>query len=80
VAAHLESLVDPAVAETFRFVGQVTEDSSPIPPPDPPNWSNFNSNVYGPLFTQPVLFGELSVEDGLAVLMEEGNKVLSGES
>jgi multiple sugar transport system substrate-binding protein len=80
VAAHLESLVDPAVAETFRFVGEVTADSSPIPPPDPPNWSNFNSNVYGPLFTQPVLFGEMSVEDGLALLVEEGNKVLSGES
>jgi multiple sugar transport system substrate-binding protein len=80
VAAHLESLVDPAVAETFRFVAQVTEDASPIPPPDPPNWSDFNSNVYGPLFTQPVLFGEMSPEDGVVVLIEEGNKVLGGES
>jgi multiple sugar transport system substrate-binding protein len=80
VAAHLEAQVTPAVAETFTFIAQVTEDASPIPPPDPPNWSNFNSNVYGPLFTQPVLFGEMSVEDGLALLVEEGNTVLSGES
>jgi multiple sugar transport system substrate-binding protein len=80
VAEHLAEMVDPAVAETFSFIAEVTTDSSPIPPADPPNWSNFNSNVYGPLFTQPVLFGQMSVEDGLAVLLEEGNKVLSGES
>jgi multiple sugar transport system substrate-binding protein len=80
VAEHLAEMVDPAVAETFNFITEVTTDSSPIPPADPPNWANFNSNVYGPLFTQPVLFGQTSVEDGLALLLEEGNKVLSGES
>jgi multiple sugar transport system substrate-binding protein len=80
VREHVETLVDPAVAETFSFIAQITEDSSPIPPADPPNWGNFNSNVYGPLFTQPVLYGQMSIEDGLQVLVDEGNKVLSGES
>jgi len=80
VAEHLQSMVDPAVGETFTFIAQVTEDASPIPPPDPANWANFNSNVFGPLFVQPVLFGQISIEDGLQILHEEGDKVLSGAS
>jgi multiple sugar transport system substrate-binding protein len=79
VLEHLQTQVTPAVAETFDFISRVTEDSSPIPDADPPNWSNFINNVYGPLFAQPVLFGELSVEEGVVLLREEGNKVLSGE-
>ncbi len=78
VADHLLPMLDAASAETFRFVAAVAEDSSPIPAPDPANWSNFTGNVFGPLFHDPILFGQLSVEDGVALLREEANKVLGG--
>jgi multiple sugar transport system substrate-binding protein len=78
VAEHLLPMLDAASAETFDFIARVTEDSSPIPVPDPPNWSNFTGNVYGPLFSDPVLYKQISVEDGVQVLIEEGNKVLGG--
>jgi multiple sugar transport system substrate-binding protein len=80
VRDHLRPMLDAAGAETFDFLERVAADSSPLPPPDPPNWSNFTSNVYGPLFAQPLLFGQFTPEDGVVILEEEGNKVLSGES
>jgi multiple sugar transport system substrate-binding protein len=78
VAEHLEPMLDAASAETFRFVAQIAADSSPIPAPDPANWSNFTGNVFGPLFHDPILFGQLSVDEGVVLLREEANKVLGG--
>ncbi len=80
VFEHLASMVeDAATLETFDFIGRVGEDSSPIPVADPPNWSNFTGNVYGPLFSDPVLYGQISIEEGVEILDTEGNNVL-GES
>ncbi len=76
IADHLLPNLDAAGKETFDFINRVTEDSSPIPPPDPANWSKFTGNVYGPLFSAPVLYKQITVEDGVKTLEEEGNKVL----
>jgi multiple sugar transport system substrate-binding protein len=78
VAEYLLPNLDAAGAETFDFIERVTADSSPIPVPDPPNWSNFTGNVYGPLFSDPVLYGQITPEEAVVILETEGNAILGG--
>lgn len=78
IAEHLQPTLDAAGQETFDFIARVTEDASPIPPPDPPNWSNFTGNVYGPEFVDPVRYQQVTAEEGVKTLETDGNKVLSG--
>jgi multiple sugar transport system substrate-binding protein len=80
VRDHLRPMLDTASAETFDYLERVAADSSPLPPPDPPNWSNFTSNVYGALFAGPLTFGQITPEEAVVILEEEGNKVLAGDS
>jgi ABC-type glycerol-3-phosphate transport system substrate-binding protein len=78
VREHLLPMLDAAGAETFDFIERITADSSPIPPPDPPNWSNFATNVYAALVINPITYGQLTPEDGVVLLREEGDAVLGG--
>ena len=77
VQAHLQPLLDNVGAQTFEFIAAVTEDASPIPPPDPQGWSDISSNVYDALFIQPVLYGQISVEEGVATFRQEAEAILS---
>jgi multiple sugar transport system substrate-binding protein len=76
VREHLLPMLDTAGAETFDFIERITADSSPIPQPDPPNWSNFATNVYAALIANPLLYGQLSPEDAVTMLRSEANAVL----
>ena len=80
VREHLLPMLDAAGAETFDFIERITADSSPIPLPDPPKWSDFTGNVYGPLFANPIIYGQVSVEDAVKTLRDEANAVLSASS
>ena len=80
VREHLLPMLDAAGAETFDFIERITTDSSPIPLPDPPKWSDFTGNVYGPLFANPIIYGQVSVEDAVKTLRDEANAVLSASS
>jgi multiple sugar transport system substrate-binding protein len=80
VREHLLPMLDTGSAETFDFIERITTDSSPIPPADPPNWSNFIANVYDPLFRDAILFNQMSVEDAVTVLQDEGNAALAQDS
>lgn len=77
VQEHLLPLLDTAGQETFDFIARVTQDASPIPPPDPQGWGDISSNVYDALFIQPVLYGQISVEEGVATLRQEAELILS---
>ena len=77
VQEALKPLVTPAELETFRYVARVQTDSSPLPPPDPPNEGVLETNVYTPLVIDAVLLGRLSPEEGAKILRTEGNKVLA---
>jgi len=74
---HLYESADPVQQEIFDFLARVTEDSSPVPPPDPAGWAEIRDNLYEPLFIDPVLYGEISPEEGAAAFREEANLVLS---
>lgn len=76
VREHLTPLVDKATGATFDFVAQVTEDASPIPPPNPVGYTDINTNVYGPMLTEPVLFGLVSAEEGIETYRTEAQAIL----
>jgi multiple sugar transport system substrate-binding protein len=73
----LKPKLDAVGAETFDFLERVQADSSPIFPPNPPGYNDIRNNVWIPLFRDPVLYGQLSVEDGIAILRSEAEAILS---
>ena len=78
VREHLLPMLDAAGAETFDYLERVQADSSPLPPPDPPKWSDFTNNVYNPLFRDPLIYQQITVEEAIPILEAEGNAVLGG--
>ncbi len=77
VREFLQPKLDPVIQETFDFLARVEMDSSPVPPPDPPGWADIRLNVYGPQFTDPIRYGEMSPEDGVQFFREEANRILA---
>lgn len=77
VQEHLLPMLDGVGAETFNFIATVGEDASPVPPPEPQGWSDLNTNVYGPEFTEPIRYGLLTPEEGVVLLREQADAILS---
>lgn len=77
VREHLKPLVDPVTQLTFDFLSTVEADASAVPPPDPVGWPEIRDNVFDPLFIEPVRYGELSPEEGMQLLRDEANAILS---
>jgi multiple sugar transport system substrate-binding protein len=73
----LKDKMDAITAMTFDFIGEVQKDASPLPPPDPKGWGDLRTNVWGPMFIDPVLYGQITIEEGVKVLREESNAVLA---
>jgi multiple sugar transport system substrate-binding protein len=80
VRDHLRPTLDAVGQETFEFLELVQTDSSPIFPPNPPGYNDIRANVWAPLFHDPVLYGQLSPEEGVLIFREETNSILSGNS
>jgi multiple sugar transport system substrate-binding protein len=77
VRDDLKPNLDAVGAETFDFLERVAKDSSPIFPPNPPGYNDIRTNIYLPLFHDPVLYGQISVEDGVKALREQADEVLA---
>lgn len=78
VRDHLRPMLDAVGEETFDFLERVQADSSPIFPPNPPGYNDIRNNVYIPLFRDPVLYGQIPVEEGIAILRSEADVILAG--
>ncbi len=78
VREHLMPTLDAVGNETFSFLETVAETASPIFPPNPPGYNDLRNNVWIPLFHDPVLYGQLSVEEGVALFRSEAEAILSG--
>jgi len=76
IRENLYAKVSPVQQEIFDFLALVTEDSSPVPPPDPAGWAEIRDNVFEIVFLDPVLYGEISPEEGAAYFREEANLIL----
>lgn len=77
VQEGLKSVLTPIQIETFEFLGKVEGDSVPVPPPDPAAWADVRNNVFYPEFVDPVLYGQISPEDGVATFRELANETLA---
>ncbi len=77
VADALKELLTAPERETFEYMGRVAQDSCPLPAPDPAGQNNFINNVYFPEFVDPVLAGDMPVEEGVKILRELGEATLS---
>lgn len=77
VADYLVDKVDAVTAATFEFIAKVSEDASPVPPPDPAGWNDINTNVLYPQYVEPVLFGMIEAEEAYAIFLDESNRILA---
>jgi multiple sugar transport system substrate-binding protein len=67
----------PAQKEMFDFLGVVEGYNSPIRPPDPPGHGDINANVYLAQVVEPILYGQLSPEEGVKILRQEAELILA---
>jgi multiple sugar transport system substrate-binding protein len=74
---HLTPKLTPAQAETFDYLSRIEKDNSPIRPPDPAHYGDVLNNVFTPLFVDPVLYGQITPEEGAKALREQANEILS---
>ncbi len=77
VQDDLKDYISPAQVEMFEFLSRVEEDSSPLPPPDPAQQQAIFDNAFNPLMIDPVLFGEITPEEGVALFEDETLRILS---
>jgi len=77
---HLKPNLDAVGTATFAFLAQLQDNVSPVPPPDPKGYSDVLNNVYNPLFVQPVMYKQISVEDGVATLRKESEAILAANN
>ncbi len=77
VRDYLQSKLDPVNAAIFKFLGQVEQDNTPIFPPDPPGFNDILNNVYVPEFVQPVLYEQITPEEGVAALRKGATEILA---
>ena len=77
VLEHLVPLADAPMAEMFDFMARVSEDVSPTPPPDPVGTSTVNNDVLGPLVNEPILFGQITPAEGVALLRTEAARIFA---
>jgi len=48
-----------------------------VPPPDPVGHSDIRNNVLAPLVVDPVLYGQITPEEGAQILREEASAILA---
>ncbi len=77
VLAHLSSEVDPTTALIFQYISDISPDASPVPPPDPVGYSDIVTNVMAPEFTDPVLFGQETAQEGYDTFVADANAILA---
>jgi multiple sugar transport system substrate-binding protein len=64
VAEGLKEMLTPSQLEMFEYMARVGKDNSPLPPPDPVKHAEFINGTYWPEAVEPVLFGQISPEEG----------------
>jgi len=77
IRAALKESLDPVQAMVFDFVEKVEQDNTVLPPADPVAHADVYNNVFLPEFADPVLLGEITPEEGVAVLREMATEILS---
>jgi multiple sugar transport system substrate-binding protein len=77
VAEGLTELLTPSQLQMFQYMARVEKDSSPLPPPDAIKHAEVINNVYWPEFMDPILYGQMSAEDGVKRFRELASEILA---
>jgi len=74
VRNHMATKVDAINKQIFDFISLASTNSGPIDPPDPPASGEFLKMVRD--VTQEILLKRISLDAGVAKIMNEGNNIL----
>jgi multiple sugar transport system substrate-binding protein len=66
-----------AAAAPFDFLNAI--EVSAIRPPDPAAHNDIVSNIWTPLVVDPIMYGQITPEEGVAIFMEEANALLASQ-
>jgi multiple sugar transport system substrate-binding protein len=81
VAAHvkegMKGFLEPAQVVMFDYLALVEGDSVPVPPPDPVGWADVRNNIFYPEFVDPVLYRQITPDEGAATFREMANEILA---
>lgn len=67
----------PISQEVFTYLGWLTKEASPCPPPDPVKAAEIEENIYYPEVVEKVLFGVITPDEGARILRERANALLA---
>ena len=83
ISPEIQKALEPLLAKpqqaAFEYVKRVEADSSPIPAPDPAGHGDIVTNVWWPEVIDPVMFGLITPEEGVAQLREMGTQILANQ-
>jgi multiple sugar transport system substrate-binding protein len=77
IREDLQAKVDPVSEQVFAYIASLADIVQPVPPPDPAGWNDIRVNVLAPQFTDPVLFGMISAQEGYDAFVTESNAILA---
>jgi multiple sugar transport system substrate-binding protein len=77
IAEAIKPLLTPAQVETQDYLGVVSKEASPLPPPDPSQQTNLSNNIYLPQLIDPVLLKQASPESAVAQYRKDATTLLS---
>ena len=73
----LEPLLGIAQQEMFNYIDRVGVDAQPVPPADPPGHTDIINNVWYPQVVDMVAYGQITPEEGVAILREQATAILA---
>ena len=80
IREDMQTKIDAVSVQVFEFVAAISEIAQPVPLPDPAGWNDIRVNVLAPQFTDPVLFGMISAQEGYDAFLQESNAILAASS
>jgi multiple sugar transport system substrate-binding protein len=67
----------PAQKAVYDYLDRLAKDSAPLYPLDPTGAETVRTNVYYPEFTDPVRYGKITPEEGVALFRKKANETLA---